>query len=222
MKETRCEVPPGSGVAGSKLMLLRLKLLILLCLFPALADGATRIVFLGDSLTAGYQLEPDEAYPKVVERLLAARGREVEVVNAGISGDTTAGGLRRIDWLLRQEMDILFIALGANDALRGQAVDGTRANLRGIIRKAREAHPGLRIILAGMLAPPNMGKPYREAFAAVFRELAETESVELMPFLLEGVAGQPELNLADGTHPNPEGQRIIARAVVEVLGMVEE
>lgn len=203
-------------------MLLRLKLLILLCLFPALADGATRIVFLGDSLTAGYQLEPDEAYPKVVERLLAARGREVEVVNAGISGDTTAGGLRRIDWLLRQEMDILFIALGANDALRGQAVDGTRANLRGIIRKAREAHPGLRIILAGMLAPPNMGKPYREAFAAVFRELAETESVELMPFLLEGVAGQPELNLADGTHPNPEGQRIIARAVVEVLGMVEE
>lgn len=200
----------------------RLKLLILFCLLPAVAAGETRIVFLGDSLTAGYQLEPEEAYPQVVERLLAARGREVEVVNAGISGDTTAGGLRRIDWLLRQDIDVLFIALGANDALRGQPVDGTRANLRGIIRKARAADPGLRILLAGMLAPPNMGKPYREAFAAVFPELAETESVELMPFLLEGVAGQPELNLPDGTHPNPEGQRIIARKVVEVLDLVEE
>jgi len=203
-------------------MVLRLKLLLFLCLFPAFADGATRIVFLGDSLTAGYQLEPEEAYPQIVERLLATRGCEVEVVNAGISGDTTAGGLRRIDWLLRQEMDILFIALGANDALRGQAVDGTRANLRGIIRKARATDPGLRIILAGMLAPPNMGKPYRKAFAAVFRELAEMESVELMPFLLEGVAGKPELNLADGIHPNPEGQRLIAREVVEVLDLVEQ
>lgn len=197
-------------------MLLRLKLLILFCLLPIFAI-AERIVFLGDSLTAGYRLEPEEAYPQVVEKILEARGRDVEVVNAGISGDTTAGGLRRIDWLLRQEMDILFIALGANDALRGQAVEGTRANLRGMIRKAREAKPGLRIILAGMLAPPNMGKPYQEAFAAVFKDLAEEESVELMPFLLQGVAGQPDLNLADGIHPNPEGQRIIAREVIKVL-----
>ncbi|MFO7723983.1 MAG: arylesterase [Oceanipulchritudo sp.] len=197
-----------------------LKLFMLLCLLPAFASGE-RIVFIGDSLTAGYQLEPEEAYPQIVQRLLKARGRDVEVVNAGISGDTTAGGLRRIDWLLRQEMDTLFIALGANDALRGQPVEATRENLRGIIRKAREAHPEVRIILAGMLAPPNMGEPYREAFAALYRELAETEPVELMPFLLEGVAGEPELNLADGIHPNREGQRRIAEAVANVLDAAE-
>lgn len=178
---------------------------------------AKRIVFLGDSLTAGYGLDPTQAYPAVVGDLLKERGEEVIIINAGISGDTTAGGLRRLGWLLRQPMDTLFIALGANDALRGQPVEGTRRNLRQIIRQARETYPDLQIILAGMLAPPNMGEAYQSAFARIFPELAKDESVLLLPFLLEGVAGDPSLNLADGIHPNREGQKRIARMVVEVL-----
>jgi acyl-CoA thioesterase-1 len=190
-------------------------MMALLFLSPALA--AERIVFLGDSLTAGYGLEPQQAYPALVEQLLDERGRTVQVVNAGVSGDTTAGGLRRADWVLRQPVDVLVIALGANDALRGQPVEAARDNLRGIISKARAAHPRVRIILAGMLAPPNMGSAYQQAFRAIFPELAEAEAVELLPFLLEGVAGEPDLNLADGIHPNAEGQRRIARQVAEII-----
>lgn len=190
---------------------------ILATVFLPLVLPAERIVFLGDSLTAGFGLDPEQAYPKRVEKALRESGKEVTAVNAGVSGDTTAGGLRRLDWILRQPMDTLFIALGANDALRGQPVEATRGNLTAIIRKAREKYPELRIILAGMLAPPNMGKAYREAFAKIYPEVAEAESVELMPFLLDGVAGRPELNLADGIHPNAEGQEIIARSVAEVI-----
>lgn len=183
---------------------------------PALLD-AGRIVFLGDSLTAGYGLDPELAYPRLVETALANEGRDVTVVNAGLSGDTSAGGLRRVDWILRQEMDTLFIALGANDALRGLPVEKTRENLRGIIHKARAKYPDIRIILAGMLAPPNMGEEYRRDFDAIYPSLAREESVELMPFLLEGVAGKPSLNLADGIHPNRKGHERIARGVMESL-----
>ena len=176
-----------------------------------------RIIFLGDSLTAGYGLDPEQAYPHLVEMALQEKGEDVTVVNAGVSGDTTAGGLRRLDWILRQQVDTLFIALGANDALRGQPVEATRANLRNIIRKARKANPDARILLAGMLAPPNMGKAYQKAFAGIYPDLAESEGVDLLPFLLDGVAGQARFNLADGVHPNASGHRRIARQVVELL-----
>lgn len=176
-----------------------------------------RIVFLGDSLTAGYGLDPEQAFPKLVEAELRQEGVDATVVNAGVSGDTTAGGLRRLNWIMRQPVDTLFIALGANDALRGRSVEAARDNLRKIIQIARAAHPEARIILAGMLAPPNMGPEYRKSFAEIYPELAKSEDIELMPFLLEGVAGNPALNLPDGIHPNAEGHRRIARQVTELL-----
>lgn len=190
---------------------------MLACIFLPMALVGERLLFLGDSLTAGYGLEPDQAYPQLVEVALRARGREVTVVNAGLSGDTSAGGLRRMDWILRQSIDTLVVALGANDALRGLPVDTTRENLRGIIHAVRAKQPEVRIILAGMLAPPNMGAAYRDSFARLFPELARSESVELLPFLLEGVAGVPSLNLADGIHPNVEGQKRVAELVLCVL-----
>lgn len=208
-----------SMVTGMKAVNMRRwrRIAIFLVLFFPLLAGAERIVFLGDSLTAGYGLSPEQAYPHLVGELLKRQGREVSIVNAGVSGDTTAGGLRRLGWILRQPVDTLFVALGANDALRGQSVEAAEANLRAIIRQARERHPGIRVVLAGMLAPPNMGADYQQAFAALFPRLAESEDVALLPFLLEGVAGQPELNLGDGIHPNEEGQRRIAREVARVL-----
>lgn len=188
-------------------------------LFLSVALNGQRIVFLGDSLTAGYRLDPELAYPQLVENALQEQGIDATVVNAGLSGDTTAGGVRRIDWILRQPMDILVIALGANDALRGFPVESTKDNLELIIEKARAKDPDLRIILAGMLAPPNMGMDYRRQFDRIYPEIAESMSVELMPFLLKGVAGDPSLNLADGTHPNARGQRVIAAHMLEVLDL---
>jgi acyl-CoA thioesterase-1 len=181
------------------------------------AANGQRIVFLGDSLTAGYGLDPAFAYPALVERTAGERGLSVTVVNAGLSGDTSAGGRRRVDWILREPADILFVALGGNDALRGLPPKETRANLLSIILRARERVPGIRVILAGMLAPPNMGETYQREFAAVYAEVAEQVGVELMPFLLDEVAGRPELNLPDAIHPNANGQEIIARNVWKVL-----
>lgn len=180
---------------------------------------AERIIFLGDSLTAGYGLDPAFAYPAVVQRLAEQEGIPLTAVNAGVSGDTTAGGLRRVDWVLRQPAQTLFVALGGNDALRGLPPEETQANLQAIIDRARELVPGLRVVLAGMLAPPNMGEPYRKAFAAVYPAVAEQSGVELMPFLLDEVAGRPELNLPDAIHPNAEGQERIAREVWKVLDL---
>lgn len=180
---------------------------------------AQRIVFLGDSLTAGYGLDPAFAYPALVQRAADQAGLVVTVVNAGVSGDTTAGGVRRVDWVLREPAGILFVALGGNDALRGLPPEETRANLLAIIDRARQRAPGIRILLAGMLAPPNMGAPYQAAFAAVYPAVAEQAGVELMPFLLEEVAGRPELNLPDAIHPNAEGQERIARRVWEILDL---
>lgn len=204
-------------MTASTSMFIRASISILWLIFIPVVLNAERLVFLGDSLTAGYGLDPENAYPAMVEKALRADDPETVVINAGLSGDTTAGGLQRVDWILRQPMDVFFVALGANDALRGLPVESTMDNLQAIIRKARAKHPEARIILAGMLAPPNMGEPYQAAFNRIYPDLAKAESVELLPFLLEGVAGVPSLNLADGIHPNIEGHRRIAQAVLEKL-----
>jgi len=170
------------------------------------------VLFLGDSLTAGYGLDEGQAFPAVVGELLRAEGVASRVVNAGVSGDTTAGGLARLGWLLRQQPDVVVVALGANDGLRGLDLGATEENLRQIIEGCRGA--GAKVILAGMLLPPNYGPDYTRAFAELYPRLAEELGVELIPFLLDGVAADPELNLGDGIHPNAEGQRRVAANVV--------
>lgn len=178
------------------------------------AAGPT-VVFLGDSLTAGLGLGEEAAYPALVGRRLAERGRPVRIVNAGVSGDTSAGGLARVDWLLSLEPEILVLALGANDGLRGQPVASIEANLREIVRRARAA--GVQVVLAGMKMPPNYGPEYTRDFEALYARLARELDLPFLPFLLEGVAADPKLNQEDGIHPTAEGQRRIAELVAEVL-----
>jgi acyl-CoA thioesterase-1 len=166
-----------------------------------------RIVFLGDSLTAGYGLDIDDSVPSVVQKQLDAEGYNYEVVNAGVSGDTSAGGLRRLDWSLDGDVRILVLELGANDGLRGLPVTGMKENLRTIIRTAKMR--GIDVLLTGMEAPPNYGQAYTSDFRRVFRDVAAEEKVAFMPFYLYQVAGVPTLNIADGMHPNPAGARIV-------------
>jgi acyl-CoA thioesterase I len=166
------------------------------------------IVALGDSLTAGLGVGADEAYPALLQARLRREGFEYRVVNAGVSGDTSAGGLRRIDWALRLSPAVVIVALGANDGLRGQPPEALRDNLTRIVERARAA--GARVLLAGMRVPPNYGDDYARAFAGVYPAVAKATGVPLAPFLLDGVAGDPRLNQADGIHPTAEGQRRIA------------
>jgi acyl-CoA thioesterase-1 len=166
------------------------------------------IVALGDSLTAGFGVLPDEAYPTLLEERLRREGYAYRVVNAGVSGDTTAAGLQRVDWVLRSQPAIVIVALGANDGLRHQSVTAMRDNLVEIVRRLRAA--GSSVLLAGMRVPPNYGPEYARAFAAVFPGVARATGVPLAPFLLDGVAGDARLNQPDGIHPTAEGQRIIA------------
>ncbi len=176
------------------------------------------VVFLGDSLTAGYGLEEAQAFPALLGVELAAAGTPVRVVNAGISGDTSTGGLARLSWVLKQKPDVLVVELGANDALRGQPVAITEANLRKIIETAKSQ--GVAVLLAGMLVPPNYGPDYTRDFADIYPRLARELDVPLVPFLLDGVAGRPELNLPDGLHPTAEGQNLVARNVLPHLQAV--
>lgn len=169
------------------------------------------VVFLGDSLTAGFGLAEDQAFPARVAERLADSGLEIRAVNAGVSGDTSAGGLRRLDWLLRQEPDLIVVGLGANDGLRGQPPEATEANLREIVETLQAAD--VEVLLLGMKIPPSYGASYFERFEEIYPRLAERYQVDLVPFLLEGVAAQPELNLADGIHPNAEGHRRVAATV---------
>lgn len=180
----------------------------------AAAPGPT-VVFLGDSLTAGLGLAEEEAYPALVAAELARRGLPVRSVNAGVSGDTSAAGLARLDWLLGQSPAVLVVGLGANDGLRGLSLERTEANLRAIVERARAA--GARVLLLGMLLPPNYGPEYTERFEALYPRLARELGVPLVPFLLAGVAAEPELNLPDGIHPNAAGQRILAANVLPAL-----
>jgi len=166
------------------------------------------IVVLGDSLTAGLGLLPDEAYPVLLEQRLRREGFAYRVVNAGVSGDTTAAGLRRVEWVLRSRPAIVIVALGANDGLRHQSGAAMRDNLVAIVRRLQGA--GATVLLAGMRVPPNYGDEYGRAFTAVFPDVARTTGVPLAPFLLDGVAGDPRLNQPDGIHPTAEGHRLIA------------
>lgn len=186
---------------------------------PEVPDDRPVVVFLGTSLTAGLGLDRDEdTYVARVSELADSAGTPIRAVNAGVSGETSAGGLRRLDWVLREPLDVLVVELGANDGLRGldpfQLID----NLRQIVRRTRTRYPGATVVIAGMEAPPNLGPVYTNAFRAVFSSLAEEEDAELIPFLLDGIAGVPELNQADGIHPTAEGHRLMASNAWEVLG----
>lgn len=179
-------------------------------------DGQT-ILFFGDSLTAGMGLDPNLAFPALIGRRLDSLGYSYEVINAGLSGETTASGRNRLDWVLRQPVDIFVLELGANDGLRGIPLEETRRNLEAMILRVREKFPEVRIVLAGMQLPPNMGPEYTASFRKIFPELAEKHGVLLIPFLLDGVGGIPELNQEDGIHPTAEGHRIVAENVWEIL-----
>ena len=173
----------------------------------------TRIIFFGDSLTAGYGVDPNEAYPALVQEKIDAAKLPWRVVNAGLSGETTAGGLRRLDWVLKQPVDVFVIELGGNDGLRGIAPSLTRSNLEAMIQRIRERHPHVKVVVAGMQLPTNMGPEHTREFAAIYPEVARESGAVLIPFLLEGVGGMPSLNLPDGIHPTPEGHRIVADTV---------
>ena len=175
------------------------------------------ILFFGDSITAGFGVDPKEAYPARIQTKIDARGWPFRAVNAGLSGDTTAAGVERLGWALRQKVDVLVVALGANDGLRGIPAEATRENLQRMIDLAREKHPEADVVLAGMKMPPNYGPGFTRRFAAIFPELAEKNRVGLIPFLLEGVGGVPKMNLPDGIHPTAEGHAIIAETVWKTL-----
>ena len=183
---------------------------LLLPAVPALAAPASArvVVALGDSLTSGFGVAPDEAWPALIEARLKREGYPYRVVNAGVSGDTTAGGLRRVDWVLRNRPEVAVVALGANDGLRGLGTDAMEANLLAIVERLQTG--GARVLLAGMEVPPNYGAVYARAFRGVFPDVARRTGAALMPFLLDGVAADPRLNQADGVHPNAAGHRAIA------------
>jgi acyl-CoA thioesterase-1 len=171
------------------------------------------IIALGDSLTEGYGIEKENAYPTLVEEMLKKSGKNVRIINAGISGSTSASAPSRLRWLLTSQPDILFLALGANDGLRGVSIETTKKNLKDTIREAKKAK--MKVWLAGMRLPPNYGKKYTQDFEQMFKALAKEENVPLLPFLLEGVAGQKELNQPDAIHPNEKGHQIMAKMVYE-------
>lgn len=178
------------------------------------------ILFFGNSLTAGYGLDTKEAFPALIQNKIDSLKLDYKVINAGLSGETTAAGKNRIDWVLKQNVDVFVLELGANDGLRGIPLSETRNNLQEIIDFVRNKNPETEIILAGMQIPPNMGPDYTSEFRNIFPELAEKNDVHLIPFLLEDVAGNPELNQQDGIHPTVEGQKILADNVWEVLAPI--
>ncbi|MCD6050718.1 MAG: lysophospholipase L1-like esterase [Verrucomicrobia bacterium] len=185
---------------------------------PAADTAAPKsVLILGDSLAAGYGITREEAFPALLQKKIETAKLPYRIVNGGVSGDTTAGGLRRIDWMLKQPADVLIVELGGNDGLRGIPPAETKKNLQGIIDKAKQKYPQIRIIVAGMQMPPNMGEDYTKAFAEVFPSIAQANKATLIPFLLEGVGGQADLNQPDGIHPTPKGHQVVAENVWKVL-----
>jgi acyl-CoA thioesterase-1 len=198
----------------------RLSLWFLFLTAAAFATAEQKtLLFFGDSLTAGYGLDDPatESFPGLIQARIDAAGLPYRVVNAGLSGETTAGGLRRVDWILRQPVHIFVLGLGGNDGLRGVPVSASKANLRGIIEKVRARNPNAIIVLAGMQMPRSLGPDYTRDFAGMYPEIADSMSATLIPFLLEGVGGVASLNLPDGIHPNAEGHRKVADVVWSVL-----
>jgi len=193
---------------------------LFLCFLISLTAAAPQtknILFLGDSITAGYGLEPSQAYPALIQEKIDAKQWPFRTVNAGQSGDTSAGGLNRMEWLLRTRVDILVLELGGNDGLRGLPPENTRQNLQSIIELTRKKFPQVKIILAGMKVPPNMGADYAKKFATIYPDLATKHNALLIPFVLENVGGIRELNLPDGIHPTAKGHEIVAANVWKVL-----
>ena len=198
--------------------LLSLCLLVLGCVSPQFLRAASEprtLVFFGDSLTAGYGLDNPgaDAYPALIQQKITTAGLPWRVVNAGLSGETTSGGARRVDWILRQSVDVFVLALGANDGLRGIDLGISRTNLTRIIDRVREKNPNAKIVLAGMMMPPTLGADYTREFAAIYPALAEKQGATLIPFLLDHVAGIASLNQTDQIHPNPSGHAVIAETV---------
>jgi len=189
---------------------------------PGETDTEITVLLFGDSLTAAYGLAPEQGFAGQIQEKAERLSPVVHTLVAGVSGETTAGGVRRIGWLLRREVDVMVLALGGNDGLRGIDPESTRENLQSIIDRVRAANPRARVIVAGMEAPPNMGTDYTSRFRRIFAEVAAANDAALIPFLLEGVAAEPELNLLDGIHPNVEGHKIVAENVWHVLRPILE
>lgn len=185
---------------------------------PAADDGRPKVAFLGDSISAGLHLPADQAFPAIVSKRLAARGLPFQLLNAGVSGDTTAGGLRRVDWILRQAPDIVVVELGANDAMRGQPIASIEQNLRGIIDKLRAR--GATPLLLGMRIPTSYGPEYAAQYEAIYPRLADALDVAFVPFFMEGVAGVPEQNLQDGIHPTAQGHERLASTCEDALAQL--
>lgn len=175
------------------------------------------IVFFGNSLTAGYGLSPSQAFPALIQKKIDSLGLPYQVVNAGVSGETSSGGKTRVDWILREPADIFVLELGANDGLRGTPLSETKKNLQDIIDIVKAKYPDVKLVFAGMEIPPNMGQAYTTEFRNIYKDLAAKNNMTLIPFLLEGVGGEPGLNQADGIHPNEEGSRIVAENVWKQL-----
>ena len=175
------------------------------------------IVFFGNSLTAGYGLSPSQAFPAVIQKKIDSLGLPYQVINAGVSGETSSGGKTRIDWILKQPVDIFVLELGANDGLRGIPLSATRKNLQDIVDKVIAKNPNTKLLFAGMQIPPNMGQTYTTEFRNIYTELAEKNKMILVPFLLEGVGGEPKLNQEDGIHPSAERAKIVAENIWKVL-----
>ncbi|KYG78301.1 arylesterase [Roseivirga spongicola] len=186
-------------------------------LFPMSQDQPKRIVFFGDSITAGYGIPIESAFPALIQKKIEEADLDYQVINAGLSGETTAGGLNRIDWILRSKPDVFVLELGGNDGLRGLSMEESEKNLKAMIEKVRKANPKAEIILAGMQIPPNLGQEYTSKFKSLFPDVAKEMNTKLIPFLLEGVGGDPKLNLSDGIHPNQKGHEIVAETVWEYL-----
>ncbi|RNI34344.1 arylesterase [Hanamia caeni] len=175
------------------------------------------ILFFGNSLTAGYGVDPSEAYPALIQDKIDSLHLNYKVINAGVSGETTSDGNSRVDWILKQPVDIFVLELGGNDGLRGIPLSVTEKNLQSIIDKVKAKYPGSKIILEGIQIPPNMGQDYTTQFRKIYPQLASKNKIELIPFLLKGVGGDPKLNQRDGIHPTAEGHKIVAENVWEVL-----
>jgi acyl-CoA thioesterase I len=189
-----------------------LNVLVFVAIPGAVQSADLKLVVLGDSLSAGYQLAPEEGFPEQLQKALDEQGHSVDVVNAGVSGDTTSGGLSRLDWSVGTDTDAVIVELGANDALRGLSPEFTRKNLEDITRRLRER--GIEVLLAGMLAPRNLGPEYGDAFDPIYADIARENDALLYPFFLEGVALDPDLNLSDGMHPNADGVAVIVEKIL--------